>query len=193
MICAAARPPPFSLTLFPFRPSIIGLFGMLLQTHAPEKMRKKKKRKLSSRGFSGNNFDSIQCVVRRLREQQQQTRFWSPLRRTLANFYDPLLSVGPGALRLLAARAGMIARSNALCSPSRRLYYRKQLLQNQKYERISAKLSKMPKRQLSDWECSCWEVLPRLHQRNIQSKAGNRLQRNGVCLFLHSKIWNPFV
>ena len=26
----------FSLILFPFRPSIIGLFGMLLQTHAPE-------------------------------------------------------------------------------------------------------------------------------------------------------------
>jgi len=28
---AAARPPPFSLILFPFRPSIIGLFGVLLQ------------------------------------------------------------------------------------------------------------------------------------------------------------------
>ena len=35
--CAAARPPPSSLILFLFRPSIIGFFGMLLQTRAPEK------------------------------------------------------------------------------------------------------------------------------------------------------------
>ena len=51
----------------------------------------------------------------------------------------------------------------------------------------------MPKWQRSHWECSPWEVLPRLHQRNIQSKIGNRSQRSGVCLFLHSKFWNPFV
>ena len=35
--CAAARPLPFSLILFPFQPSIIGLFGMPLQSHAPPK------------------------------------------------------------------------------------------------------------------------------------------------------------
>ena len=51
----------------------------------------------------------------------------------------------------------------------------------------------MPKWQRSHWACSPWEVLPRLHQRNIQSKIGNRSQRSGVCLFLHSKFWNPFV
>ena len=37
--CAAARPLPFSLILFPFRPSI-GLFGVPLQSHAPEKKEK---------------------------------------------------------------------------------------------------------------------------------------------------------
>ena len=43
--CAAARPLPFSL--FPFRPSILGLFGVLLQSHAPEKIRRFPLRNLS--------------------------------------------------------------------------------------------------------------------------------------------------
>ena len=37
--CAASHPLPLSLIMFPFRPSI-GLFGVPLQSHAPEKKRK---------------------------------------------------------------------------------------------------------------------------------------------------------
>ena len=41
---AAARPLPFSFILFPFRPSI-GLFGVPLQSHAPEKQKGEKEKK----------------------------------------------------------------------------------------------------------------------------------------------------
>ena len=43
--CAAARPLPCFLpfSLFPFRPSILGLFGVLLQTPTPEQKNRKTK------------------------------------------------------------------------------------------------------------------------------------------------------
>ena len=74
--CAAARPLPFSLILFPFRPSI-GLFGVPLQSHAPEKKKKKgKKRKKKKESFKdtrkrkerGEKSEAIPFISKTLRQ-----------------------------------------------------------------------------------------------------------------------------
>ena len=57
---------------FPFRPSIIGLFGVILQSHAPEKKRKKKKKERKKK--EGKKRKAKDAIFRHLREFQLESK-----------------------------------------------------------------------------------------------------------------------